>query len=153
MKKAIIVRYIYTIGYEKRSLESFILILHQHHIQHLIDVRRNPISRKAGFSKHIFASALLEANIQYTHIVDLGTPKDIRNNLKTSWDYDTFFEQFTDYIVSQTDALQQAVNIALQQNTVLLCFERNPRICHRSVVAAEMVRISNLQLSVEHILL
>lgn len=142
---------IYTVGYEGLSLEAFLLLLRSHHIQHLIDIRRNPISRKAGFSKQALSRALYEVDVQYTHLVDLGTPTDIRNELKTSADYDVFFEQFTDYVKTQERALHKAIDIALHQSTVLLCFERDPDACHRRIVASEMARLSEMRLSVEHI--
>lgn len=142
---------IYTIGYEGLSLEAFLLILRSYHIQHLIDVRRNPISRKPGFSKHTLSQALSNIDIQYTHLVELGTPTNIRNELKITSDYEVFFKQITAYMRTQGDSLRTAIDVALHQNTILLCFERNPNECHRSVVASEMSRRSNMQLNVEHV--
>lgn len=44
-------RCLFTIGYEGRSLEKYLNILIQKNIKILCDVRKNPISRKYGFSK------------------------------------------------------------------------------------------------------
>jgi uncharacterized protein (DUF488 family) len=40
-----------TIGYEGRSLEDYLNVLLQEGVTLLCDVRRNPLSRKYGFSK------------------------------------------------------------------------------------------------------
>ena len=142
---------LYTIGYEGLSLESFLHILQNHHIEQIIDIRRKPISRKPGFSKNVLAQSLEAAGIQYTHIVALGTPTDVRHELKETEDYDSFFASVEQYISQQGSSLHQALNLALQQPSALLCFERNPEQCHRLVVAAHIIRRSNLHLTVEHI--
>lgn len=45
------VNVVYTIGYEGIDLEQFIDIIKKNHIDTIIDVRKNPVSRKKGFSK------------------------------------------------------------------------------------------------------
>jgi len=47
-----------TIGYEGRSLEGYLNLLIQGSVTLLCDVRRNPISRKYGFSKGTLAKAV-----------------------------------------------------------------------------------------------
>jgi uncharacterized protein (DUF488 family) len=46
-----------TVGYEGRTLESYLNTLIGNGVTLLCDVRRNPISRKYGFSKNTLASA------------------------------------------------------------------------------------------------
>jgi hypothetical protein len=48
---------IVTIGYEGRSLEAFLNLLLQNSVTLLCDVRRNPLSRKYGFSKSTLSKA------------------------------------------------------------------------------------------------
>ena len=142
---------LYTIGYEGLSLDSFVHLLRTYSIHHVLDIRRKPFSRKAGFSKTALAQTLAAATIKYTHIVDLGTPEVLRDELKATADYTTFFEKVDNYITQQHTALDTALHLALSQRCVLLCFERHSEDCHRMVVAAQLARLSNLRLSIEHI--
>jgi len=142
---------LFTLGYEGLSTDDFIQLLQANNIEHVIDVRRNPISRKSGFSKTALLNILALNKINYTHLVDLGTPKEIRSALKIDKNYECFFDKIKAYLESQEEVLNVALDIALSQICVLLCFEREPLECHRSAVAAEIVRRSNLELTVEHI--
>lgn len=144
-------RSLFTIGYEGMSIDGFLALVKEKHIERIIDVRRNPVSRKRGFSKTALSTVLQENGINYTHMIVLGTPQELRKTLKEDSDYDNFFIEVEDYIKEQTDALQTAMDLALSQTCALLCFERKPSECHRSVVAVEIVRQSNLELTVEHI--
>lgn len=142
---------VYTIGYEGLSFQTFLRTLQEYGIEHVIDIRRNPISRKSGFSKKALQQSLHNVNIKYTHLIALGTPNDFRRELKEILDYDDFFKKMDTYISSQGLALQEAIDLSLNQKCTLLCFERNPEECHRIVVAAQIAQRSSLQLTVEHI--
>lgn len=144
-------RSLYTLGYEGMSLSKFLQVLQKTGIERVIDIRRNPISRKSGFSKNTLQSTLVSVGIEYSHIVELGTPTEIRNHLRISNDYDAFFDAFEAYLETQNDALYKVLDLALTQQCVLLCFERVPEQCHRIAVAAYIARASQLQLNIEHI--
>lgn len=142
---------LYTVGYEGLSIDAFLSIIKSHKIKRLIDIRRRPISRKPGFSRTILSHSLNAVGIDYTHIVALGTPDDIRQELKQQKDYEVFFDKMDGYIMTQRSALKEALALALEQPSALLCFERNPEECHRLVVAIQIVKLSDLILTVEHI--
>lgn len=42
---------LFTIGYNGMDIDRFIAILRKAGIQHLVDIRKRPLSRKKGFSK------------------------------------------------------------------------------------------------------
>lgn len=141
---------IFTIGYEGFSIEDFIKKLKDSNIQQLIDVRELALSRKNGFSKGILSLKLKEAGILYKHIPELGSPKEIRHQLHQDWDYKRFFEEYKNHI-KDLDVLGNISDIegrAKRKKTVLLCFEKDPKTCHRSIIAEELVkrgwRINNL---------
>lgn len=142
---------LYTIGYEGKSIDEFIAILRGFTIERVIDIRRNPISRKPGFSKSTLSRLLTESNIAYSHVVELGTPDGLRKVLKSNDDYNEFFEGVEEYISNQQDALRAVLDMALSQRCVLLCFERNVNECHRMVVASYIARIGNLEITIEHV--
>lgn len=47
---------LFTIGYEKKTIEAYMNILIKNDIRILCDVRKNPLSRKFGFSKKKFTT-------------------------------------------------------------------------------------------------
>jgi uncharacterized protein (DUF488 family) len=69
---------IYTIGYEGASVQGLIGTLEHMGIQHVLDVRELPQSRRPGFSKKVLAEALAQAGIEYSHLRQLGDPKNGR---------------------------------------------------------------------------
>jgi uncharacterized protein (DUF488 family) len=47
---------VFTIGYEGRDIDEFVICLKDFNITRLIDVRELPLSRKRGFSKSTLAA-------------------------------------------------------------------------------------------------
>ena len=132
-------RSIFTIGYEGAELSAFLDTLVLAEIEHLVDVRDVPVSRKRGFSKSSLGEALAATGISYTHLKALGDPKPGRDAMKRG-DYATFLSIYSQHIASEAAqrALADAAAIARTSTTVLLCFERNPKHCHRTIVAEEL---------------
>jgi uncharacterized protein (DUF488 family) len=128
-----------TIGYEGAELEAFLATLLAAGIDHVVDVRAVPISRKRGFSKLKLAAALAEANIEYTHVAALGDPKAGREAMKRG-DYETFFSIYSAHIASESGeaALSHVDTLARNHSAALLCFERRPDECHRTVIASTL---------------
>lgn len=63
----------------------------------LCDVRRNPWSRKYGFSKSTLSNACEGVGIRYEHLPELGIVSDARRNLETQADYDALFAHYERY--------------------------------------------------------
>ncbi len=142
---------IFTIGYEGRDVDEFISLLIQFKISRLIDVREIPLSRKKGFSKSALKEKLEEENIEYVHVKLLGSPSDIRKKLKTDWDYNHFFKSYTKHLLNNFDAVKEAYNYVLSEKSCVMCFERLPDNCHRSVVAKSIKIYDNNGLKIRHI--
>jgi len=126
---------VFTIGYEGRSIDDFVNILIENGIEQLLDVREIPISRKAGFSKNRLAELLKESGISYIHMKELGSPKEIRDNLHHTHDYEAFFKAYQYYIGTHFSLVQTAWEHVISKKTCIMCFEKNPCECHRSVLA------------------
>ena len=60
----------------------------------LCDVRRNPVSRKPGFSRKALASSCDAIGIRYVHMPELGIASDKRRTLSTEADYDALFAEY-----------------------------------------------------------
>ena len=80
-----------TIGYEGRSLESYLNALLRAAVTVLCDVRRNPLSRKYGFSKGTLSKACDGLGLRYEHLPELGIASEERRELRTQADYDALF--------------------------------------------------------------
>ncbi len=143
---------IYTIGYEGRDLEEFADRLKDFGVETLVDVRDIPLSRKKGFSKTPLSQYLQEVGIEYVHLKQLGSPKDLREKVKEDGDYKYFYKGYTDYIHSQQDTVETLYEIVVSStNTCIMCYERDPYYCHRLVVAEEIKKRDGNGLVVQHI--
>jgi len=129
-----------TIGYEGQSLEGYLNRLLRAGVAVLCDVRRNPLSRKYGFSKNTLARACEGLGITYQHLPELGIASDERQTLVTQADYDALFENFRrDSLPQQTSALEEISHlVAVGQLVALTCYEANPLRCHRLCIALEL---------------
>lgn len=137
---------LHTIGYERCSIEDFISTLTRAGISTLIDIRDVPISRKRGFSKRILAECLAERGIAYVHLRELGDPKPGREAARRG-DIPGFQKIFRSHLAGEEaqDGLAVALKIAIGSASCLLCFEREPACCHRSIVAEAMRARGNIQ--------
>jgi uncharacterized protein (DUF488 family) len=136
----------FTIGYEGMSVDDFFVKLGKAGINCLIDVRRNPISRKSGFSKKALANYCLSNNITYHHYPALGIPTAKRQNIKTREDYNRLFAYYRREIIPcATDEIDCLTALCTSQTSALLCFESSPDFCHRSCLAQELCKLSELR--------
>jgi uncharacterized protein (DUF488 family) len=127
---------LFTIGYEGSTLPAVIAALRAAGVRHLIDVRAVPLSRKPGFSKRLLCASVEEAGLRYTHLRGLGTPKAGRDAARRG-DAATMGRIFRAHMEepeAQAD-LARAAALAGAEPVCLLCFERDPAHCHRSIVA------------------
>ena len=85
---------LFTIGYEGLSIDAFLNILLSKNIAALVDVRKNPISMKYGFSKTRLANYTRMTGILYFHIPELGVPSDLRHDLNSVIAYKRLFEYY-----------------------------------------------------------
>ncbi|MBO9712027.1 DUF488 family protein [Sphingomonas sp.] len=128
---------IFTIGYEATTMAEFLAALKAAGVEQVIDVRAVPLSRRPGFSKNILAASLAEAGIGYVHLKSLGTPKEGRDAAKKG-DRKTL-ERVYDVQLGLPEAQAEAARmraLAAEKPSALLCFEREPSHCHRTLLLA-----------------
>ncbi len=131
-----------TIGYEGKSLESYLNQLLQAGVTLLCDVRRNPLSRKYGFSKKTLGKACDGVGIRYEHLPELGIDSEERRELVTQADYDALFAEYErKSLPKQTDALAKIRGWVQQgERVALTCFELLPHQCHRHCVSEALAQ-------------
>lgn len=132
-----------TIGYEGRTLEAYLNELLRAGATTLCDVRRNPLSRKYGFSKKTLANACDGVGIAYVHVPELGIASERRRQLDTQADYDALFEEYErDDLPKEGEAVSQiAKRIRAGERVALTCYEALPEQCHRHCVAEAVERL------------
>jgi uncharacterized protein (DUF488 family) len=130
----------FTIGYEGQSFENYLNRLLRNNIQLLCDVRKNPLSRKYGFSKKTLSETLAKLGIQYLHFPELGIVSDKRRTLKTNADYQALFAEYeVTTLQSEQKALDRLAGLAQQhQRVAITCFEAEHCMCHRSKIACHL---------------
>jgi len=127
---------IFTIGYEKRSIDDLIWVLLARGVARVVDVRLTPASRRPDLSKKRLSSALESAGIAYEHRGALGNPPAIRE-LYLAGNAETGHKRFREHLENGASAALDELAMSLSDETVaLLCLERDPHRCHRSVVAS-----------------
>jgi len=144
-------RQLFTVGYEGSTIDTFIANLLSNNIDCLLDVRALAFSRKPGFSKTELARRLNRSEIQYVHLADLGSPKPLRENLKSTRDYSTFFKTMESYLTSKKGAIEAAYKCVINHTCCLMCFERLAAECHRKIVAAKIKARDGNGLQIKHI--
>lgn len=135
---------LYTVGYEGTDLQLFISCLTENRVAVLIDVRDFPGSRKRGFSKKTLAAELADAGIVYEHWRQLGAPREIRHELRQTRDWRKYTRAYSQILDVQEPTLTSLAARAHEDNVCLMCFERDYRECHRSLVTE---RLGNLTLT------
>lgn len=144
---------LFTIGYEGVSLEAYLNKLIKYGVKALIDVRRNPLSMKYGFSKKQLENACTGINIKYYHLPELGIESDKRQELKTQADYDSLFEDYKKVNLPYTISTQNKVIDLIEEHKriALTCFEANICQCHRKPLAESISRLPDFSWEVVHI--
>jgi uncharacterized protein (DUF488 family) len=126
---------IFTIGYEGTTVPEFIGALKSAKVERVIDVRALPLSRRPGFSKSALRAALEEAGIEYVHLKALGTPADGRAAAR-SGRHDDLKRIYAGQLELPEAIAQgaQMLELARERPSALLCIEREPARCHRTLL-------------------
>lgn len=142
-----------TIGYEGHTLESYLTILLKSGVTLLCDVRRNPISRKYGFSKNTLARGCEGVGIRYEHLPELGIASEQRQSLDTQADYDALFADYErTWLPKQGAALKKIQGwMDAGDRVTLTCYEHQPNQCHRHCVAEALEGKSSKELTAKHL--
>lgn len=126
---------IFTIGYEGATVSEFIAALQKARVERVIDVRALPLSRRPGFSKTPLRNALEEAGIEYVHLKALGTPADGRTAARAGRHED--LRRIYAGQLELPEAMGQSaqmLELAREKPSALLCMEREPAHCHRTLL-------------------
>ncbi len=126
---------IFTIGYENSTVGEFVQALTNAGVKRVIDVRAVPNSRRPGFSKTPLRNALAEAGIDYVHLRALGTPADGRAAARAGR-HDDLVRIYAGQLELPEAIAEgaQMLDLAGEEPSALLCYERDPAECHRTLL-------------------
>ncbi|HEX7753365.1 MAG TPA: DUF488 domain-containing protein [Novosphingobium sp.] len=126
---------IWTIGYEQATVDAVLSTLREARVNILADIRALPLSRRPGFSKSALGAAAREAGIEYRHMKPLGTPAEGRAAARRH-DHATLERIYAGQLElpEALAAMAELRALAGEKRVALLCYERDARGCHRSLL-------------------
>jgi len=141
---------IFSIGYEKKDIDSFLNLLIQNNVEVVVDVRRNPFSMNFAFTKAKLQKSLNGADIEYLHYPNLGIAGEFRKSLNEKEDYTKLFELYAKEMLPKNmkDAVE-VLELGKRKRIALLCFEKDSKFCHRGVLSKKLEELGEMQ--VEHL--
>ena len=127
---------LFTIGFTKKTAETFFTKLRTAGVKRLIDVRLNNVSQLAGFAKRDDLAYFLKeiCHCDYRHEPRLAPTKEILDGYKKKeMDWGTYERRFLELL--ERRHAQQLVTPDELRESCLLCSEPKPANCHRRLVA------------------
>lgn len=141
-------RSILTIGHSTQTREAFLGLLRKHEVTAIADVRSVPFSRAAPlYNRNAVRDWLKEAGVAYVFLGrELGArPEDPGCYADGRVDYRRLAE--TDFF---REGIRRIVDGTQRHVIAIMCAEREPVRCHRSILIAR--ELEHLGLPVSHIL-
>ena len=137
-----------TIGHSNHEIGVFVELLRQHRIDVLADVRSAPYSRfNPQFNREPFVASLKEKGIRYVYLGrELGGRSD---------NFECYDEEgrivFDRVAATETfkRGLARVVDGAARHRIALMCAEKEPLECHRTLLVA--CELNNRSVEVNHI--
>jgi uncharacterized protein (DUF488 family) len=144
---------LFTLGYEGISIDAYLNKLIANNIKAVFDIRKNPYSRKFGFSKEALKSFLNTIGVYYFHFPELGVPSSLRKNLGSTRSYESLFEYYSKTILKENQtSLDQIKALAKHHKRIALtCFESDHLFCHRHLVSNYLESPAGLRLATNHL--
>jgi uncharacterized protein (DUF488 family) len=127
---------LFTIGFTKKSAETFFTKLKQSGAKRVVDVRLNNVSQLAGFARRNDLEYFLReiCHIDYVHVPELAPTRDILDEYKKhNGDWTVYEQKFLELMRKRE--IEKRVDPAMIADGCLLCSEDKPHHCHRRLVA------------------
>lgn len=145
---------LFTIGFTKKSAETFFELLKKHRIDLLIDVRLNNKSQLAGFTKGpdlaYFINEIVHA--KYIHCDEFAPTKDLLDRYhKGSTSWDEYVVEYQEIMKRRGVYKQFFERFQAFDRICLLCSEPEPDMCHRRLLAELLAKEAAEKISIMHI--
>jgi uncharacterized protein (DUF488 family) len=127
---------LFTIGFTKKSAETFFGLLKDAGVQRVLDIRLNNVSQLAGFAKRDDLRFFLKAvgGIGYHHLPELAPTQEILEAYrKSKQGWGPYARDFLKLLSDRQ--VEKRIPRDLIHRGCLLCSEDPPDHCHRRLVA------------------
>ncbi len=128
---------LYTIGYQRKPLATFIGQLREAGVDAVIDVRLRNTSHLAGYTKRDDLAFLLRGGfgIAYEHHPELAPTPEILDAYRDDPDWAAYERRFLPLLEERSSEEVGRELLSRYQSPCLLCAEPEPDHCHRRLVA------------------
>jgi uncharacterized protein (DUF488 family) len=135
-----------TIGHSNHPIQRFVDLLTAGGVKLLVDVRSLPWSRRfPQFGKERLTQSLADAGIAYVHESALGGKPEGRGKPEGGASYDALAAR-----PAFNAALARLIDRAQDTTVCLMCAEKEPLDCHRTVLVSR--RLAERGVAIEHLL-
>lgn len=131
----------FTIGFTKKSAETFFTTLRDAGVARVVDVRLNNSSQLAGFAKRDDLQFFLKGlyGIDYVHLPELAPTKEMLDAYKKHGnDWSVYEREFCELI--ERRGIENTVPREIIDRGCLLCSEHLAKHCHRRLVIEHLER-------------
>ena len=137
-----------TIGHSTHALDAFIALLQWHHVTAVADVRSAPYSRfNPQFNREPFAKALEAEGIRY---VPLGNELGGRSDDPACYEDGRILYDRVAATESFRSGLARVVQGAARYRITLMCAEKEPLDCHRTLLVARALAAQGVDIAHIH---
>jgi uncharacterized protein (DUF488 family) len=129
-----------TIGHSNHAIERFIALLAQHEVRVLADVRSVPYSRRnPAYNREALERSLAQANVAY---VFLG--KELGAKSPDPAHYEAGRVQYRRLAATELfkTGLARVIEQAKSHRLAIMCAEKDPLACHRTLLVARELEAS-----------
>ncbi len=141
---------LFTIGHSNRTLAEFFAILHNHGVGQLIDVRSMPQSQRyPAYNRNSLSLACEEEKIAYGWLGhELGGRRSEKPGSRHCALTHSSFRGYADHMSNRlfVEGINRLTALARSQSVAVMCAERNPCQCHRSMIA-DYLSLHNWQIT------
>ena len=127
---------LYTIGFTRKSLETFASLLQEVGVDAVIDTRLRPNSQLAGYAKQRDLPFILRLlGIAYEHRPELAPTREILESYRSGGTWEAYVAAFRP-LIEERDVVDAGAEILDRYRApCLLCSEHTADHCHRRLVA------------------
>ncbi|MCX8005603.1 MAG: DUF488 domain-containing protein [Burkholderiaceae bacterium] len=127
---------LFTIGFTRKTAETFFGLLRGSGAKRVVDVRLNNVSQLAGFAKKDDLAFFLKelAGMEYVHVPELAPTQEMLDAYKKQkGDWRLYEQRFLGLMRERK--IEEKLPRSLFDGGCLLCSEDKPHHCHRRLVA------------------
>jgi uncharacterized protein (DUF488 family) len=132
--------FLYSIGYQGKSLKGLCAKLADNAVEVLVDVRERAWSNRPEFRKGVLADGLNQFGIKYIHLKAAGNPFRPRTGLSVQ--RDLCLEHYSDHLAKIPDVVSSVASLSRIRRPALFCYEADAEECHRGVLITALIKLN-----------